>query len=251
MEWLNRILKRGSKETPPTEDQSARMAQLPKEFADHPGKNLTPARAATLLLDAEQGNLRALADLADDMEERDTHLFSELSKRRRACQFVDWKLELHNPDASEQKALDQLTEIMRDIPLASLIWDMTDATHKSYSCIEQQWERVEKNQWLPTKLQHRPASWFMTAPDARDTLLLRTDSGAGEPLQTFSWITHIHKARSGYLTNTALARVLVWPFLFRAFSSRDFAEFLEIYGLPVRLGRYPAGATTEERDTLL
>lgn len=249
MEWLNHLLGRG-KGTPPTEDQSARMAQLPKEFADHPGKNLTPARAATLLLDAEQGNLRALADLADDMEERDTHLFSELSKRRRACQFADWKLELHNPDATEQKALDQLTEIMRDVPMASLIWDMTDAIHKSYSCIEQQWERVE-NQWLPTKLQHRPASWFMTVPDARDTLLLRTDSGTGEQLQPFSWITHIHKARSGYLTNTALARVLVWPFLFRAFSSRDFAEFLEIYGLPVRLGRYPSGSTTEERNTLL
>lgn len=249
MEWLNRLLNRG-KQAPPTEDQSARMAQLPKEFADHPGKNLTPARAATLLLDAEQGNLRALADLADDMEERDTHLFAELSKRRRACQFADWKLELHNPDATEQKALDQLTEIMRDVPATSLIWDMTDAIHKSYSCVEQQWERVE-NQWLPTKLQHRPASWFMTTPDARDTLLLRTDSGTGEPLQPFSWITHIHKARSGYLTNTALARVLVWPFLFRAFSSRDFAEFLEIYGLPVRLGRYPSGSTTEERNTLL
>lgn len=249
MEWLNRLLGR-DKETPPTEDQSARMVQLPKEFADHPGKNLTPARAATLLLDAEQGNLRALADLADDMEERDTHLFSELSKRRRTCQFADWKLELHNPDATEQKAMDQLTEIMRDVPVASLIWDMTDAIHKSYSCVEQQWERVE-NQWLPTKLQHRSASWFMAAPDARDTLLLRTDSGTGEPLQPFSWITHIHKARSGYLTNTALARVLVWPFLFRAFSSRDFAEFLEIYGLPVRLGRYPSGSTTEERNTLL
>ena len=249
MEWLNRLLNRG-KEAPPTEDQSARMAQLPKEFADHPGKNLTPARAATLLLDAEQGNLRALADHADDMEERDTHLFSELSKRRRACQFADWKLELHNPNAVEQKALDQLAELIRDMPIADTLWDMTDAIHKSYSCTELQWERVEKL-WLPTTLQHRPAAWFKTEPNARDTLLLRDTNGNGETLQEFSWITHIHKARSGYLTNTALARVTVWPFLFRAFSSRDFAEFLEIYGLPVRLGRYPSGSTTEERSTLL
>jgi phage gp29-like protein len=73
----------------------------------------------------------------------------------------------------------------------------------------------------------------------------------GDALQEYSWITHLHKARSGYLTNTALARVTVWPFLFRAFSSRDFAEFLEIYGLPMRLGRYPSGATDEERSTLL
>ena len=249
MEWLNRILNKKPTK-PPTEDQSARLANLPKEFAEHPGKNLTPARAATLLLDAEQGNLKALAELADDMEERDTHLYAELMKRRRACLSADWKLELHNTNAVEQKALDQLAELIRDMPITDTLWDMTDAIHKSYSCIELQWERVEKL-WLPTTLQHRPATWFMTEPDARDTLLLRGSDGGGELLQEFSWITHIHKARSGYLTNTALARVTVWPFLFRAFSSRDFAEFLEIYGLPVRLGRYPSGATADERSTLL
>lgn len=32
---------------------------------------------------------------------------------------------------------------------------------------------------------------------------------------------------------------------------RDLAEFLEIYGLPVRLGKYPAGASDKEKTTLL
>ena len=32
---------------------------------------------------------------------------------------------------------------------------------------------------------------------------------------------------------------------------RDLAEFLEIYGLPVRLGKYPEGATDKEKTTLL
>ena len=250
MEWLNRILNKKSAK-PPTDDQSARLASLPKEFADHPGKNLTPARAASLLVDAEQGNLKALAELADDMEERDTHLYAELMKRRRACLSADWKLTLHNADSTEQKAIDQLTEWLMQMPLTDILWDMTDAIHKSYSCLEMQWGYLDKY-WLPTNFHHRPATWFMAASDARDTLLLRNDSGGnGEALQEFSWITHIHKARSGYLTNTALARITVWPFLFRAFSSRDFAEFLEIYGLPLRLGRYPSGATPDERSTLL
>lgn len=249
MEWLNRILNKKPTK-PPTEDQSARLANLPKEFAEHPGKNLTPSRAATLLLDGEQGNLKALAELADDMEERDTHLYAELMKRRRACLSADWKLTLRNADSAEQKAIEQLTEWLMEMPLTDILWDMTDAIHKSYSCLEMQWDYLDKY-WLPIKFHHRPATWFAAAPDARDTLLLRTDNGSDALLQEFSWITHIHKARSGYLTNTALARITVWPFLFRAFSSRDFAEFLEIYGLPVRLGRYPSGATADERGTLL
>ncbi len=28
-------------------------------------------------------------------------------------------------------------------------------------------------------------------------------------------------------------------------------EFLEIYGLPIRLGKYPSGATSDEKMTLL
>jgi phage gp29-like protein len=34
-------------------------------------------------------------------------------------------------------------------------------------------------------------------------------------------------------------------------NERDLAEFLEIYGLPVRLGKYPEGATEKEKSTLL
>ncbi|WP_169735889.1 DUF935 domain-containing protein [Thiothrix lacustris] len=238
------------KQPPPKGDQTAALSYLPKEFADHPGKNLTPAKAMTLLLEAEQGNLRALADLADDMEERDTHLYAELMKRRRGCLTADWSLSLRNADKSEQKALEQLTEQLKNMPMPDIIWDMTDAIHKGYACAEIQWEYADKA-WLPATIQHRPANWFTAMPEDRDTLMLRTQEGKGVALQDYSWITHTHKARSGYLTNTALARVTVWPFLFRAFSSRDFAEFLEIYGLPLRLGRYPSGATAEERSTLL
>ena len=45
--------------------------------------------------------------------------------------------------------------------------------------------------------------------------------------------------------------MLAWPFLFKNYSVRDLAEFLEIYGLPLRLGKYPAGASDKEKSTLL
>ncbi|MGE8357661.1 MAG: phage portal protein family protein, partial [Microvirgula sp.] len=48
-----------------------------------------------------------------------------------------------------------------------------------------------------------------------------------------------------------LHRVLAWPYLFKNYSVRDLAEFLEIYGLPLRLGKYPTGTADEEKATLL
>ena len=66
------------------EPQTARLAQLQREIAGHPARGLTPQRLNDVLIDAEQGNLISQHELFTDMEERDAHLFAELSKRKRA-----------------------------------------------------------------------------------------------------------------------------------------------------------------------
>ena len=46
--------------------------------------------------------------------------------------------------------------------------------------------------------------------------------------------------------------MLAWPWLFKNFAVRDLAEFLEIYGLPLRLGTYnPNTSDDKARATLL
>ena len=89
MKWLMDVFNKtkGQKPITGTQTERAELSFLPDEFGDHPGTNLTPKKAAALLLAAEQGDLKALAERADDMEERDTHLFAELSKRRRAWRW--------------------------------------------------------------------------------------------------------------------------------------------------------------------
>src|SRR5699024_7154485 len=99
----------------------------------------------------------------------------------------------------------------------------------------------------------RPQRWFrlpQNAPYSRE-LRLRDNSVDGESLQPFGWIVHQHAARPGHFARSALGRVLAWPFLFKNYSVRDLAEFLEIYGLPMRLGTYPPGASDREKATLL
>ena len=38
--------------------------------------------------------------------------------------------------------------------------------------------------------------------------------------------------------------------MFKAFTMRDWAIFMQTYGQPIRVGKYPAGATEEDKDTL-
>lgn len=237
------------------EPQTARHLHLQRELQTHPTRGLTPSKLATILDQAEQGDLLAQFDLFEDMEEKDGHLAAELGKRRRAL-LVDWSVvPPDNPTPAEKGNAELLAELLGEIPdFEDVLFDVTDAIGKGFSCCEIEWHKPGKY-WLPKTITHRPQSWFTTHRGYRQQLRLRSnttvDGIVGEPLQPFGWITHVHKAKSGYLERTALFRQLVWPYLFKNYSVGDLAEFLEIYGIPVRIGKYPSGASEKEKMTLL
>lgn len=231
--------------------QTARVGHLFREFGDHPSRGLTPAKLARILADAERGDLTAQARLGEDMEEKDAHLFAELSKRRGVLLGMDWDLRAPtDATAQEKREVARVEEIIRGLDWEDIINDAAAAILHGYSCQEIVWDR-SGGEWRPQSVEYRQPDWFMMQPDDRNELLLRTMDGQGEQLRPWGWIVHEHKAKSGYLARGALTRILAWPFLFRNYSARDMAEFLEIYGLPLRVGRYPAGANDTEKATLM
>lgn len=235
-------------------ENDSRLAWLKNHYSNHPTSGLTPSKAATLLRAAEMGDLIGQCELAEDMEEKDSHLFSELAKRRNAVLTVDWQIQPPaNATPEEQRDAEMLEEILRDaVWLDDVIYDATDAILKGFSCQEIVWEpNLIGGMKLIKTVQWRDAAWFMTPTSERNSLRLRNGTPEGEALQQFGWINHIAKAKTGYLSRIGLVRTLVWPFIYRNYSARDFAEFLEIYGLPLRLGKYPEGATNNEKNTLL
>ena len=236
--------------------QTAQLGHLQRELQSHPTRGLTPSRLAQILDSAEQGDLIAQFDLFEDMEEKDGHIASEMGKRRRAL-ILDWEITApDNASAQEKRNAEQLSELIESIPdLEDVIFDATDGIGKGFVCLEIEQHRLGKL-WLPKTITHRPQSWFQLHRGYRQELRLRSnttgeDGIQGEALRPFNWITHIHKAKSGYLERTALFRQLVWTYLFKNYSVGDLAEFLEIYGIPVRLGKYPPNASEREKATLL
>lgn len=234
------------------EPQTSHHAQLQTEIQMHPSRGLTPSKLASILEQAEQGDLIAQCELFEDMEEKDGHIAAEMAKRRRAITKLTWKIvPPTNPDAAEKKAAAQLTELLQEIPdFDEALYDVTDAVGKAFANLEIEWNRPD-NFWLPKTLTHRPQSWFQLKRGFRQEMRLRDNSPDGASLQQFGWITHTHKCKSGYLERASLFRSLVWPYLFKNYSVADLAEFLEIYGIPLRLGKYPPGSGEKEKATLL
>lgn len=234
------------------EPQTARLSALHLQFAEHPAHNITPRRLVSVLSEAEQGDMTAQCDLWEDMEDRDGHLLAEIGKRKRALLTLPWSIEPpRNATATEKKAAAYVTELIQDMPdFEDVLLDMGDAIGKAFSCQEIEW-RLDGREWLPAEIIHRPQRWFMLDREQRRQLRLRDNSPNGQALRPFGWIVHTHKAKSGYLDRAALYRTLTWPFVFKWYGVRDLAEFLEIYGLPVRIGTFPGGANDAEKSTLL
>ncbi|MFZ6675389.1 DUF935 domain-containing protein [Undibacterium sp. Xuan67W] len=234
------------------EPQTAKLMQLHMEYANHPSRGLTPQRLASILQQAEQGNLIAQAELFADMEEKDGHLYAEMNKRKRAILTIDWEIRPpRNPSAAEKAQAAYLTELVQDFPAwDNLLLDALDGIGHGYSCIELEWMQSGK-EWLIKEAMHRPPTWFRVNQFDQNDLRLRDHSSTGAELIPFGWIVHKHRARTGVLARTGLHRILAWPFLFKNYAIRDLAELLEIYGLPIRLGKYPPGTGDAEKATLL
>ncbi|MFB9086090.1 DUF935 family protein [Erwinia tracheiphila] len=169
-----------------TGSDDSRLGQRRRHYSDHPVSGLTPARAAEILVDAERGLLPDQCDLAEDMEEKDSHLQSELGKRRRAIQSLKWTIK-PPPNASREEIKDAelLTEILLDASwLPDCIFDATDAILKGFSCQEIEWENVE-GLLIPREVEWRDPAWFQTHPDDRNLLRLRDGSYHGGRSATF------------------------------------------------------------------
>lgn len=234
------------------EQQTSKLGWMNHTFASHQSRGLTPAKLARIMELAEQGSIQAQHELFLDMEEKDGHIFAEMSKRRRALLTVDWDIvPPRNPSAKERKSANYVKELLQDTQnFEDIIQDALDAIGHGFACLEIEWQMLG-TEWLPKTITHRPQSWFQTDRATRTELRYRDGSMDGAQLWPFGWITHVHKAKSGYLSRAGLHRILAWPYLFKNYSLRDMAEFLEIYGIPIRLGKYFSGASEDEKNALM
>jgi phage gp29-like protein len=234
------------------EPQTARIAVLEHQTLHSQLDGITPARAAQILRNADQGDLVAQSQLFDDMLDRDAHLRSEWEKRTGAPLTLDWRVvPPRNPSAAEKACAEWVEEILRDVvdDFDDVLLAMMEAPGYGFSAIEIEWRR-DGGEWLPS-FHPRPQTWFQM-DTRRRSLRLRDGSADGAEMISMGWILHTaRKVKTGYQGRAGILRPAVWPFLYKAYSIGDFAEFLETYGLPIIVGKYISGATDEEKASLM
>ena len=85
-----------------------------------------------------------------------------------------------------------------------------------------------------------------------DSFKVRTaEEPAGVLLPVNKFILHKYKARSGHPSRAGVLRVCAWMYLFKNYTLKDWVGFCEVYGMPIRLGKYQPGASREDKRALM
>lgn len=207
---------------------------------------LTPYALAGLLAEAAAGDATSYLTLAEEMEERDLHYRCELGKRRLAVTRLEATVEAASDDPKDEELADQVRELTRRDGFRFLCADLMDAIGKGYSVCEILWDRA--GQWWPDRYLWRDPRWFVFDRLGRQELRLLDEANStdGLALAPYKFVAHVPRLKTGIPIRQGIARVAAWAWMCKNFAVKDWMAFAETYGMPLRLGKYGAGASSED-----
>ncbi len=215
-------------------------------------QGLTPQRLARIMRDAADGDAREYLILAEEMEERDPHYASVLSTRKRAVAGIEPTVIPASDDKRDQEIADAVREQIVEKPeFPGLVTDLLDSLGKGYSAVEILWDQTG-NQWVPREYAWRDPRFFVFDRESGQRLRLLTDDATfeGVPLPPFKFAVHMPHLKSGIPIRSGLARLAAVSWMCKAFTLADWMAFAEVFGMPLRLGRYNENATERDKEIL-
>ncbi|SPD73805.1 conserved hypothetical protein [uncultured Desulfobacterium sp.] len=208
---------------------------------------LTPASLASLLLSASEGDHYSYLTLAEEMEERDLHYACELGKRKLAVTRLPVTVEAYSDDARDKQLADEVRAVVRRPGFRNLLKDLMDGIGKGYSVVEMMWDRSGST-WKPAGYEWRDPRFFQFDQIRKSEIRLRDDAAAmeGLALEPFKFICHVPKIKSGIPIRGGIARLAAWAYMCKGYTVKDWLAFAEVFGMPMRLGKYHSGASEDD-----
>ena len=235
---------------------------------------LTPERLRAIYWALANGNwCPDYFELAEEIEERDLHYRGVLQQRRLRSAGAPIDVVAASEASADQRLADEVRErVLQGRGWHGMLLELLDAIGKGVSCLEIVW-RQHGGRWEPAEYHRIDPRWLVwDDADGETPLLIRERGdmpaagsrlrGAGpmragafghraDPLEPGKFIYHVHRAKSGLPTRGGLAFSVATMYLLKSVAVRDWWAYGELYGIPVRIGKYGQNATDEDIRTLL
>ena len=246
-DYLGRLLKArdlGEEQATPT------ATGVRSVFTEGVVSGLTPQKLGEIFKASSLGDTSGMLALAEEMEEREPHYASVLQTRKLAVIGVEPVVEAASDDAKDVELADHVRALVTHPAFEELQLDALDGLGKGYAVVEIDWQ-PGLPYWKPKSYTWRDPRHFQFGPDGRSLRLRKDGSKEGEELAPGRFLIHVPKLKSGLPARAGLARLAAWSFMIKHYGLKDWAEFCEAYGKPIRLGKFGKNATPKEKSALL
>jgi len=246
-------------ETSKPDTRSIGSTTIYDRMSDYPSQGLTPASLASLLADADKGDMKAQAELYEEMEEKDAHTASVFQTRKNSVSGLPWEIVPASEDAADKRIAEDTEAMLRAIPdFNTTILEMLDAIGRGFSLHDIDWMPggigINSFKWI-----HQKKALFYDYGGVQDQwqavtevpkIITKDNPYEGEEWPPFRLLMHTYKSRAGFITRAGMLRPIVWLYLFKNYSLKDWVQFAEVYGMPLRLGKYKSDATEDAKAAL-
>lgn len=222
------------------------------KFSTYPSNGLTPKRLARIFRAADDGDVLEQMELFEEMEEKDPHLYSQLQTRKLAVTGLDWEVQpFSNSDADKEIAdfVDRQLKGFED--LDSIFIDILDAIGKGVSVMEIEWGIGTDGSNVIENIEYVHPKKLVWNSRTDEMEICTREFPSGIPLPENKFVVHKYKARSGHASRSGILRVVAWMYLFKNYDIKDWVAFCEVFGMPLRLGKYSAAASEDDKKALM
>lgn len=197
----------------------------------------------------------------DEMEAKDTHVYSVYQTRKLAIAMTPWDIYPGEDNDRAREIADFIFTAIDDCKgtFAEDIKQLLDAIGKGFSILEIVWKLVEKGRWkgkytVDELLFHKQKYWFFK--DKRwhksdESVILFGDSAMRGVPVPWEKIIHFAYDAEDNLYGRAAFKPCYYFYWFKKEGWKSWIIFLNKYGTPTAVGKYPKSAKPSEQTKLL
>lgn len=226
----------------PVTDEVAIAAKDIDIFAGYLGRLENPD--PTVLSEGRGKGLKLYDEVA-----RDAHAGSVLQTRALSIAGLEWEVIPADDSARAQEIAEFVQDALDRTNLTQAIQELMQAVLYGFYVAEVLWT-VRDGAWVPARLITKHPRRFVFTQDRELRLLTRASMITGEAVPERKFITFTCGS-SDNPYGQGLGQSIWWPVWFKKNGIKFWMQFLDKFGSPTPKGTYPAGATQEQKDTLL
>jgi phage gp29-like protein len=213
-----------------------------------PTKRLTPQKLTSIFDQADAGWPSQQAALYQDSMLKDGRLGGQWLVRARAVSRLEWDLQPASADAVDQRVVEFLEPKLRRLGWRAVIRQLVWGAAAGYAASQIHWSHAAGEVDV-LKLEHWPTRFLLPDETGAITKLASVANPTGWSMPTAKFIVHEGGELDADPVSSGCFRPAAWYWFFKNHVLKQWLAHTETYGQPLRVAKFPPGASPADRKT--